>query len=156
MTLEELFGLLPSIGSLFTSGSMIAFVIIFLKVIAPKLAKKEWTDKNIAQLANTYTQVAGKVDEMAKLYVTFKTEFMKVERALDLMATYSNLGDSPKTLIHAILADAGVDAQSLKDFSQETQDLIKETTEKVEQELALKAKSALEELAEEVEATKEG
>ena len=155
MTLEELFAMLPSISSLFTSTSIMAFIYVFIKVIAPKLAKKDWMDKNIAQLSNLYPEISNKVDEMAKLYRTFKTDFVKVQRALDLMATYSNLGDSPKTLIHAILEDAGLDAESIQDFSQETQDMIKETTEKVEKELATKAKSALEELAEEVEATKE-
>lgn len=156
MTLEELYTHLPSIGAVFSTGGMLTFALVFLKIIAPRLAKKQWTDKNIAQLADLYPTISKKVDEMAKLYTTFKRDFVKVQRALDLMATYSNLGDSPKTLIHAILEDAGVDMESIKDFSKETQQLIKDTTEKVEKELATKAKSALEALAEELEAPKEG
>lgn len=151
MTGVEVPEIVSTIASFLTSGVVMAGIYVGYRFVMPKLAKKQWMDKNIASLSDNYEFMYKNTEEMKKLYTMFRGEFMKIKKSLQIMATYSNLGDSPKTMIQALLEDAGVDMDQFDDLTEETKEFVKDSIEKVNKHMAEQTKSALEELAEEVE-----
>lgn len=155
MTWESFLEWIPSLGSVFNSAFLLTFTYVFIRVVAPKLAKKEWADKNIANLADIYTEAVSTITEMRTVYSSLKKDLIKIEKVLETMAVYSNLGDAPKSMIQSILSDLEDSEDAIKEFSEETQEVIKEVKQKTEEEMAKRTKSALEILAEELEEAEE-
>ena len=148
MNWEELLELFPSISSLLNTGFILSATVILFKYVFPKLAKKEWMDANIAELSTKYTEIFKDIEELMSLFKTIKSDLFKIEKVLEIMTSYSNLGDSPKTMIRAILESSGYDKEELAKDAKQIMDDLEETTKTSIHDIG---KSALEKLSEDLD-----